>query len=171
MSDPAKILPLYDNLTPYDEGGESVYIVSKAEGLRYPTIAVAGEPGMAGGQRLTYSEPVRIYPGLNKVSRSFWDRVEADAKRQRDRGGGILSAMVDQEFEVVRNLAKTSTAKVGEWLAASANIEVVAELRNDPTHGEAARRAFEAWHKPSATPAIRRLRHFWAMSTGSKRVA
>jgi len=171
MSETDQVITLYDNLAPYDESGETVYILSKADGLRYLTVAVAGEPGMAGGQRQTYSEPVRIYPGLNKLSKSYWERVEADAQRQRDRNGGILADMLDRDFEVVRNLAKTSTAKVAEWLMASANIEVVAELRNDPHHGEAARRAFEAWHKPDAVPATKMLRHFWAMSTGSRRVA
>lgn len=169
MNDKAETL--YDNLTPIRDDGEIVWIVSKADGLRYPTVAVVSEAGQAGGERMTHSDPHRIYPGLNPVSKAWADRVEADAQRQRERGGGVLSQMIDEEFVIVRNLAKKSEATVAEWISMSANIEAIKGLRDDHKHGEAARRHFRAWHSGNDAPEnIKRLRHFWAMATGSKRV-
>jgi len=172
MSEQPEIKTLYDSLTPYDaEDKEFVHVLNKADGFRYLTVTVARATGMAGGPRMTHSKPMRLYPGLNEVPKSYWDRVEADAQRQRGTGGGVLADMLDRDFEVVRSLSKVAPAKVAEWLMASANIGLVAELRSDPKHGDAAARAFKAWHDPEANNETRRLRHFWAMATGSRKAA
>lgn len=173
MSETSKIKNLYDNLTPYRTGGDQVYIVNNADGFRFLTVAQATEAGDAGGGRMTTSEPTRLYPGLNRVSKAYWSRVEADADRQRKRSGdGILVQMLDGgTIEAVKDLNKTNQAKVAGWLVASANIELVKELRGHPKHGEAARRAFDAWHSGEASDETKTLRHFWAMATGSRKVA
>lgn len=172
MGETAQVKVLYDTLTPYREDGDKIYVVNHADGFRFLTVAVASEAGDAGGARMTSSEPVALYPGLNPVSKDYWRRVEADAKRQRERRGGVLAQMIDDHvIEAVKDLGKTSVAKVEQWLMGSANIELVAELRNSKNHRAAAERAYRAWHDPEASDATKTLRHFWAMSTGSRKVA
>ena len=172
MAETEEIKSLYDNLIPYREDGDHVYVVNSADGFRYLTVAVASSGGDAGGGRMTSSQPHRLYPGLNPVSKSYVQRVEADAKRQRERSGGVLAQMIDDHtIEIVKDLSSTSVSKVSTWLMQSANIEVVCELRSHKKHGEAAHRAFKAWHDPEASDATKTLRHFWAMSTGSRKVA
>lgn len=171
MTETTQIKNLYDNLAPFRQDGEQVYVLNSSDGFCYLTVAVAFEAGDAGGERMTVSDPVRLYPGLNKVAKAWWARVEADAQRQRDRNGGVLAQLLDEGVVELRDLGKTKPAKVAEWLAASANIELVGELRSHPKHSEAASRAFEAWHSYEASEDTKRLRHFWAMATGSRKVA
>lgn len=172
MTETSNVKELYDNLSPYHDRGDTVYVVNNADGFRYLTVAQAREAGDAGGVRMTSSAPHRLYPGLNVVSKAYWSRVESDAERQRKRSGGILAKMIDEgQIEAVKDLAKTSLSKVAGWLAASANIGLVKDLRSHPKHGPAAHRAFEAWHSREASDSTKRLRHFWAMSTGSRKVA
>ena len=171
MEETEKIKTLYDNLTPYDPTGDDVLVFNRADGMRYITVAVAVDPGMAGGVRQTHSEPQALFPGLNRVSKEYMTRVKADAERQRARGGGVTADMVDNELKIFRDLSKASKADAADMIRASADIELVGELRSDPKHGEAAERAWKAWHSRDATNEIKHLRHFWAMKTGSRKVA
>jgi hypothetical protein len=170
-TEPAQVTALYNNLTSYDPNGDTLLVLNRAKGMRYLTVAVAVDAGMAGGERQTHSEPEGLFPGLNEVSKSYIERVEADAKRQRDSGGGVLAQMLDRDIRVIRNLAKCDPSDVAAWIESSANIELIGKLRGDARHGEAAQRAWAAWHERDATNDVRTLRHFWAMRTGSKKVA
>jgi hypothetical protein len=171
-TEPAEVSALYDNLTPFRNDGETVWVMSTATGMRFPTVAVAHSGGDAGGQRMCSSQPVALLPGLNKVSAGFWARVESDADRQRKRikGGGILSQMLDKELSRV-DLGKTSASKAAEMLAATSNLEVIGELRSHPKHGVAAAHQFEVWHRGEASTETKVRRHFWAMYSDSRKVA
>lgn len=165
---------LYDNLTPYHGTDGVAWIVNNGDGLRYLSVAVASTGGDAGGVRLPSVVSHRLYPGLNRVQAGYAERVEADAKRQRERikGGGVLSKMIDSgTIEIVRSLDRVKADKVAAWLEASADIGLVNELRSHDKHGPAAQRAFDAWHSRDSGDDVARLRHFWAMATGSRKVA
>jgi len=171
MNESPQVAELYDNLTPWREDGDQVYVVNKTAGPLYLTVAVASEPGLSGGPRLPTALPRRLLTGLNRVSASWIERIEIDAARQDERGGGVLADALATKIEIVRSLAGTKPAKVAEWLLASADIGLVAELRGDPKHGAAAERAFAAWHSREASDATKTLRGQWASVTGSRKVA
>jgi hypothetical protein len=168
-----EVASLYDNLTPYREDGDTVWVVNHAMQFVFLTVAEASAGGDAGGARMTTTRPVKLWPGLGKVSASYRARVEADAARQRKRiGDGILSGILDaKEVEFVSDIGKINPAKVDGWLAMTANLEILGELRGHPKHGEAAERHWRAWHDREASKHVKTLRHFWHMAAGSKKVA
>ena len=168
------IAGMYDNLLAFRDDGDDVYVVNNADGFRFLTVAVADAGGDAGGDRVTTSTPHRLYPGLNRVSAGYWARVEADAARQRKRidGGGTLSKMLDSgTIKRVKDIDKASAENVDSWLAKSGDLETIGHLRNHPKHRDAALRHFDAWHSNEASHQVKLNRHFWAMSTNSKKVA
>jgi hypothetical protein len=168
-----QIATLYDNLTPYSSSGDT-WVMNHQDGMVFLTVAVASSGGDAGGMRRVNSTPVRLLPGLNRVPTGYVERLEADAQRQRDRskGGGVLSNLLDRgDVEIIKSLDKTSAGKVATWLAATADLQVVADLREHKAHGPAARAAWDAWHDREAPDSIKVLHHFWRMATNSKKVA
>jgi len=165
------ITKLFDGLTPIANDGGLVFVVNNTGGMLFPTVVEAVRPGDAGGPRTLRSQPVGIYPGLDRVPKGWADRLKADAKRQNDRNGGVLAELLDARKLEFIDIDKAAPALVGELLARSANIELVGELRGHKRHGEAAERAFKAWHSREASNDTKLLRHFWAMRTGSRKVA
>ena len=166
-----KITKLFDGLSPIGTEGGDVYVINNTGGMLYPVIAEAVQPGDAGGARTLRSPTVGIYPGLDRVSKAWSERLKADAKRQEARKGGVLADLLSSNKLEFIDIDKASASRVAELLKRSANIELVAELRAHKKHGEAAERCFQAWHSREASNDTKVLRHFWAMRTGSRKVA
>lgn len=169
-----KIQALYDNLVPFSmsAAGETVWVMNHELRFHVLPVAVASSGGDAGSARQVKTQAVKLFPGLNKVPASYWTRVEADAQRQRDRQGGILAATLDAKTIERVYPSKASADKVAGWLTNTANLQVIADMRKDRKHGEAAERAWRAWHDDTeASNHVKTLRHFWAMAEGSRKVA
>lgn len=162
---------LYDGLSAVANTRQWAYVVNNTGGMLYPCVAEAVAPGDAGGLRSVTSKTVGIYPGLDRVPAGWADRLKLDAKRQRERRGGVLAQLLDAKDLEFIDIDKAAPALVAKLLRRSSNIELVAELRNHKKHGSAAADAFEAWHDPEASNETKIVRHFWAMRTGSKKVA
>jgi hypothetical protein len=166
-----QVKKLYDGLSaiPRDKG--EVYIVNTSGGMLYPTVCEAVAPGDAGGLRTVRSESIGVYPGIDRVPAGWWGRLKVDAGRQRERKGGVLAQLLDSGTLKSIDLDRASDVKVAALLRKSANIGLIAELRGHKKHGAAAQAAFDAWHSLEASNETKMLRHFWAMRTGSRKVA
>lgn len=170
MSDPTNEEILYLELVPPARDLPPVYVDNTTSGIRSIPITIAGDSGMAGGSANVHSQSRQLLPGLKKVDGGYWQRVEADAARQRDRGGSVLTRMLDDDLVVYTDLSKITKRDMAKILKRTADLDLIAELRSHPKHGEAAAAAFSAWNDKDRSDQTKIKRYIWG-STGGRRAS
>ncbi len=173
-TEPEQVKALYDNLVSFSmsAAGDTVWVMNNEMRFQFLPVAIATTGGDAGSARQIKTTSVKLFPGLNKVPKTYWDRIEADALRQRERNGGILAMTLDAKKVELVHPGKASAERVAGWLAMTANLQILSDMRKDRKHGEAAERFWNLWHDDAeASNHVKTLRHFWRMAEGSKKVA